>query len=87
MGERKLVDKTITPQQVLYDLTPLTATEGRSRGSLGVVPIGYYKGATAFWDLDKAVNQPNVWAEQHHLLALASLSTIHHPENTTRFQS
>ena len=70
MGEKKLVDKTIIPQQVLYDLTPQAATRDRNAGSLGVVPIGYYREAAAFWDLDKAVNQPNVWAEQQHILGI-----------------
>lgn len=70
MGKDRVKDKTITPLQALTSVTPLTATEGRSRGSLGVLPIGYYKGNAAFWDLDKAVNQPNVWAEQHHILGI-----------------
>jgi len=70
MGKERLVDKSITPQQVLYSLTPALAVEGRARGSLGVVPIGSYKGGVAFWDLDKAVNQPLVLAEQLHILGI-----------------
>ena len=67
-GKQKVVDKTITPLQALYNLTPALSTEGRSRGSLGVVPIGNYKGEPRFWDLDKAVNQPLVLAEKAYAL-------------------
>ena len=63
MGKQKVVNKTITPLQAV-SLTPLVVTEGRSRGSLGILPIGYYKGNAVFWDLDKAVNQPLIWAEK-----------------------
>ena len=70
MGKDRVVDKTISPLQALTSVSPLTATEGRSRGSLGVLPIGYYKGVAAFWDLDKAVVQPLVLAEQLHILGL-----------------
>ncbi len=58
----------MSPLQALASLTPLAATQGRSAGSLGVVPIGVYKGAAAFWDLDAAVNQPLVQAELAHIL-------------------
>ena len=64
MGKDRVKDKTVSPLQALTSVSPLTATEGRSRGSLGVLPIGYYKGDAAFWDLDKANNQPLVHAEQ-----------------------
>ena len=64
MGQRKLADKTISPLQVLYNLTPLLATEGRSRGSLGTMPIGNFKDDAAFFDLDMLANQPLVRAEQ-----------------------
>ena len=70
MGKDRVVDKTISPLQALTSVNPLTATEGRSRGSLGVLPIGYYRGEAAFWDLDKAVAQPLVHAEQLHILGL-----------------
>ena len=70
MGERRLKDKTITPQQVLYSLTPAAATQGRSGGSLGILPIGYYRGEARFWDLDLANVQPLILAEQLHILGL-----------------
>lgn len=70
MGKDRVVNKTITPQQVVYSLTPALAVEGRSRGSLGVVPIGYYRGEPRFWDLDMANVQPLVWAEQQHILGI-----------------
>lgn len=70
MGKDRVADKTITPLQVAYSLTPALSVEGRSRGSLGVVPIGYYRGEPRFWDLDLAVVQPLVWAEQLHILGI-----------------
>jgi len=70
MGKDRVVDKTITPLQAVYSLTPALAVTGRSQGSLGVVPIGYYKGSPRFWDLDLANVQPLVWAEQQHILGI-----------------
>ncbi len=71
MGQERLTDKTIRPATtVAYSLSPANAVESRARGSLGVLPIGYYKGEPRFWDLDLAVNQPNVWAEQQHILGM-----------------
>ena len=71
MGKQKVKkDKTISPLQALTSVSPLTATEGRSRGSLGILPIGYYRGEARFWDLDKAVVQPLVQAEQLHILGV-----------------
>ena len=72
MGQQKVdgKPKTMSPLQVAYNLTPLLATAGRSAGSLGVVPIGSYRGGVAFWDLDLAVRQPLVWAEQQHILGI-----------------
>lgn len=77
---KKIVDKTAeeqftTPERkVIRDtsVSPLTITNSTPadlvRSGAGVVPIGYYKGGVAFWDLDKAVNQPLVWAEQQYIL-------------------
>lgn len=72
MGERQVVpgERNISPLQTAYNLTPLAATAGRAASSLGYVPIGYYKGAAAFFDLDKLVNQPLVLAEQRHILGI-----------------
>jgi hypothetical protein len=66
---QKLVDKTISPLQ-LTTLTPASVTQGRATNTWGVIPIGNYKGAAAFFDLDKMVNQPLVWAEQQHILGI-----------------
>ena len=67
MSERKLVDKTITPQQALTQVTPADVTNRDYRG-LGVLPIGRYKGSASFFDLDKLVNQPLVLVEKAHAL-------------------
>jgi hypothetical protein len=72
MGERRVVpgNRQLSPLQVAYNLTPALATGGRTAGSLGYVPIGYYKGAAAFFDLDKMANQPLAWAERQHILGI-----------------
>ena len=57
MGKDKLVDKTISLQQVLTSVDPAQATNRPAR-DLGTLPIGYYKGKAVFFDLDKLVNQP-----------------------------
>ena len=72
MGKRKVVDKTIRPTTTLTSLTPALVTAGQNQGLLGNIPIGVYKGSAAFWDLDLAVNQPNVLAEQQHILGILS---------------
>jgi hypothetical protein len=69
MGKQKIVNKTINPMQVgLTTLTPAAVTGGRAANTLGVIPIGNYKGAAAFIDLDKLVNQPLVLAEKAYAL-------------------
>lgn len=77
MGKQDLVDMTIDPAKIsplttITNLTPAQATEGRSAGSLGTVPIGVYKGAAAFFDLDKQNNQPLVSAEQLYIMGILS---------------
>jgi len=57
---------TIKPLTSLSNLTPNQVIPNAY--SAGVIPVGNYKGAPAFWDLDKAVNQPLVAAEQLHIL-------------------
>lgn len=69
MSKDRLVDKTISPLQ-LTNLTPASVTQGRATNTWGVIPIGNYKGAAAFFDLDKMANQPLVWAEQQHILGI-----------------
>ncbi|GAI32092.1 unnamed protein product, partial [marine sediment metagenome] len=51
----------------LTNLTPATVTGGIAINALGRLPIGVYKGTAAFWDLDKAVNQPLVLVEQKYV--------------------
>ena len=66
MGGRRLVDMSIKPLTSLTSLTPAQVIPNAAQA--GVIPIGNYKGAAAFWDLDKANNQPLVLAEQLHIL-------------------
>jgi hypothetical protein len=56
----------IRPLTTLTNVTPSQVIP--SAIGAGVIPVGNYKGQPAFWDLDKAVNQPLVWAEQQHIL-------------------
>jgi len=72
MGRQRKVDKTIRPLTTLTNLTPATVTGGISTNALGRLPIGVYKGAAAFFDLDKLANQPLVLAEQQHILGILS---------------
>jgi len=72
MGKEKVVDKTIHPMSTLTSLTPAMVTGGIPVNQIGNLPIGYYRGAAAFWDLDYAVKQPLVWAEQQHILGILS---------------
>lgn len=65
MGKQEVADKTIFPLQ-LANARPQDLTGPKP----GVVPIGVYKGQATFWDLDKANNQPLVWAEQQHILGI-----------------
>jgi len=69
MGEQKRVVKTISPLQ-LTSLTPASVTQGRATNSWGVITIGSYKGAAAFFDLDKLANQPLVNAELQYILGI-----------------
>ncbi len=73
VGRQKLVDKTIRPMTTtITNLTPALVTAGQAAGALGTIPIGVYKGAAAFWDLNLAVNEPNVLAEQQYILGILS---------------
>jgi hypothetical protein len=51
---------TVTPSAVL----------DRNFSNWGVMPVGIYKGAAAFYDLDKQVNQPLVSAEAKYILGI-----------------
>ena len=71
MGRQRLVDKGVQPLGVnplttITNLTPASVIPTPS--TAGVIPVGNYKGIPAFWDLDKANNQPLVSAEQLHIL-------------------
>ena len=57
---------SIKPLTSLTSLTPAQTIVDATKA--GIIPIGNYKGAAAFWDLDKANNQPLVLAEQLHIL-------------------
>lgn len=67
---RKLIDKTIHPMSTVTNLTPGASVTNIPAGSLGNLPIGYYRGSPAFWDLDKAVVQPLVRAEREHIMGI-----------------
>jgi len=71
-GSKKLVDKTIRPLTTLSSLTPADVTGGVPVNALGNLPIGNYKGVPAFWDLDKAVNQPLITAESQYIMGILS---------------
>jgi len=69
MGERKIVDKSVTAQDVAKALQAGSITTAQAQAMYsGVIPIGDYKGVAAIIDIDKLVNQPLVWAEQLHVL-------------------
>ena len=70
VGRQRIVDKTIRPASTLTSLTPAVVTAGQSAGLLGTLPIGVYKGSAAFWDLNLAVNEPNVLSEQKYILGI-----------------
>ncbi len=72
MGKDRLKDKTIRPLTTLTNLTPGMVTAGLNINALGRLPMGNYKGAVAFWDLDKAVNQPLVQAEPAYIDGILS---------------
>jgi len=72
MGKDRVKDMTIKPQTTLTNLTPSTVTGGIAANSLGMIPLGYYKGAAAFWDLNLAVNEPLVLVEQQYIDGILS---------------
>ena len=75
MGKNRVVTKDITNQQAVEKVIKalqtgsLTFTQAQAMG-LGMLPIGDYKGYAANWDIDLAVNQPLVQAEQLHILGI-----------------
>jgi len=69
MGERKIVDKSVGPAEIVRALQTGNITIAQAQQMFnGVMPIGDYKGAAAILDLDALVKQPLVLAEQLHVL-------------------
>ena len=58
------------PLTTLSNLTPSQVIPNALQA--GVIPVGNYKGAAAFWDLDKAVNQPLINAEITSIMGILS---------------
>lgn len=89
MGKQNAVPNVLRPlTTTLTNVTPAMATQG-GYSTIGQLPIGYYKGQAAFWDLNLAVNEPNVAAEGLHILgnldglvAAVSLATVTVPAAT-----
>jgi len=71
MGEQKLVNKTISPQEIVRGLMAGSITTAQAQQMFnGVMPIGDFKGIAAILDLDALVRQPLVLAEQQHILGI-----------------
>ena len=71
MGKERLVDKTISPQEVLNALMAGSITIAQAQQMYeGVMPIGSYKGVASILDLDLLVKQPLVDAERRHILGI-----------------
>jgi len=69
MGRQRVVNKAITPQQILQALQAGSITIAQAQQMFnGVMPIGDYKGIAAIFDLDLLVNQPLVQAERLYAL-------------------
>lgn len=65
MGERRIVDKTIGPAEIVRALAAGNITIAQAQQMFnGVMPIGDYKGVAAILDLDKLVIQPLIQAEK-----------------------
>jgi len=59
MGEKKLIDKTISPAEVLNALMAGSITVAQAQAMYeGVMVIGGYKGIAAILDLNLLVNEP-----------------------------
>ena len=75
MGDKKLVNKEISPDEaariVIKALQAGTYTVAQIQAMFpGFIPMGDYKGYGALWNIDLAVKQPLVLAEQLHILGL-----------------
>lgn len=73
VAEHSIPDRTLIRDKA-GRMTPLSlanvAPADITSSKPGVVPIGYYRGGVAFWDLDLAVKQPLVNAELAHILGI-----------------
>ena len=64
MGEKRIVDKTITQQDIIKALQAGNITFAQAQQMFtGVIPIGDYNGIAAALDVNKMVNEPLVQAE------------------------
>jgi len=71
MGEKKLIDKTISPAEVLNALMAGSITVAQAQAMYeGVMVIGGYKGIAAILDLNLLVNEPLVQAEPMYILGI-----------------
>ncbi len=68
MGKQKTQDKGIGLSALQTTLTPSMVTGGTPVNRLGFLPLGEYKGAVRFFDLDLLVNEPLIWAEKQWTL-------------------
>lgn len=67
MGRRTMIDKVVAPQEVEAQQAGYTPMHALARRE-GYIPLGYFRGALAFTDLDKLVVQPLVAAEKLYAL-------------------
>lgn len=69
MGEKRLVNKSISPAEVARALQSGSITVAQAQALYnGVMPIGDYKGRAAILDIDKLVVQPLVQSEKLYAL-------------------
>ncbi len=67
-GRQRVVNKVINALQTLANLSPTDFLFRQGSQGSATLPIGKYKAGVAFWDLDKAVNQPLVLVEKAYAL-------------------
>ena len=69
MGKQRVINKTISPAEIVQALQAGTITIAQAQQMYnGVIPIGDYKGIAAILDLDALVKQPLVQAERLYAL-------------------
>lgn len=83
MGEQRLKDKSIKPEDVIKALMAGSITIAQAQAMYsGVIPVGDYKGVAAILDLDLLVKQPLVLAEQQHILGILNGGTANRDLST-----